>query len=291
MPRVALVALVALQCFASALQPAINVRKSPLVIKRSALVVADASTVKGTASLPSSTINLAKAIVGAGCLSLPVGIAAFSKARNAIWPALGLAGLITLISAYCFSMVARVCEATQSKTWGEAWTRTVGESTSWIPSSFVALLCASQTLQYTMVIGDSFASIFAAARLPALIASRTGAIGLITSLFTLPLCLLPSLEMLQYTSFLGIGGLLYTAAFMILRIGAYAPGSALHAAVPPHLQPSFCASPPLTTSVLAMFTSSGTFILMSILATAFCAHFLAPAFYKELSDGTDPNVI
>ena len=83
-----------------------------------------------------------------------------------------------------------------------------------------------------MVIGDSFSAIFAGAGLPAALASRTGAILFMTLLFTLPLSLLPNLEILQYTSFLGLGGLVYTAAFMVARVSAYAPGSALTAAVP-----------------------------------------------------------
>ena len=41
--------------------------------------------------------------------------------------------------------------------------------------------------------------------MPKLLASRSGAIAVVTALCTLPLSLLPNLEMLKYTSFLGIG--------------------------------------------------------------------------------------
>ena len=244
---------------------------------------------QGKATLFSSTINLVKAIVGSGVLSLPVGIATFSSSRSGVVPAIGITTIIAAISAYCFSMVARVCEATQSASWGEAWSKTVSARSSWIPSSFVALLCASQSLQYTMVIGDSFSSIFAAAGLPLWLASRNGAIASLTLLCTLPLCLLPSLDMLKYTSSLGIGGILYTAAFMCLRAnGGYSPGTALHAAVAPHLQPSFGAvAVPLWQSVLGVFRTTKVFVLMSILATAFCAHFVAPQFYNELAPSDD----
>ena len=40
----------------------------------------------GGASVASSMINLVKAIVGSGVLSLPVGIAAFSSSRTAVMP-------------------------------------------------------------------------------------------------------------------------------------------------------------------------------------------------------------
>lgn len=255
-------------------------RSSPTFI----IAAAEDSTA-GRASLSSSTINLVKAIVGSGVLSLPVGIAAFSSSRSGVVPAIGITAIIAAISAYCFSMVGYVCEATQSASWGEAWSKTVGARSSWIPSSFVALLCASQSLQYTMVIGDSFSSIFSGAGFPLWLASRNGAIASLTLFCTLPLCLLPSLDMLKYTSSLGIGGIVYTAVFMCLRaMHGYEPGSALHAAVAPRLQPSFGAVPtPVLASVLGVFRTTKVFVLMSILATAFCAHFIAPQFYNELA--------
>jgi len=181
------------------------------------------------------------------------------------------------VSGYCFSMVARVCAATGSSSWGEAWSKSVGESSSWVPPTLIGLLTLSVSIQYTMVIGDSFSSIFKAWGLPALVAGRSGAILLMTALGTLPLSLLPSLGALSFTSLLGVGGLLYTAIFMVARMGAYGPGSALHAAVAPALQPKF-------DSVLA-FTPK-VFVLVSILASAFLCHFVAPQFYKELSPGT-----
>ena len=105
----------------------------------------------GKATISSSTVNLVKAIVGSGVLSLPVGIAAFSNAKSALVPAYVLLAFIGALSAYTFSFVARVVEATGSQTWGEAWSKTLGEKTAWLPSSFVAFLCFSASLQYTMV--------------------------------------------------------------------------------------------------------------------------------------------
>ena len=97
-----------------------------------------------------------------------------------------------------FSAVGRVCAATGSKSWGEAWSKSVGESTAWVPSALIGILTLSVSLQYTMVIGDSFSSIFSAWGLPSLIASRSGAIVFLTALGTLPLSLLPSLSALGF---------------------------------------------------------------------------------------------
>ena len=169
-----------------------------------------------------------------------------------------------------------MCAATGSKSWGEAWSKSVGESTAWVPSALIGILTLSVSLQYTMVIGDSFSSIFSAWGLPSLIASRSGAIVFLTALGTLPLSLLPSLSALGFTSLLGVGGLLYTAAFMVARVRAYKPGTALHTAVPTALRPRF-------DSALAF--SPKVFVLVSILASAFLCHFVAPNFYNELAPG------
>ena len=268
------------------------IRSSDRPILRKPHLVAEADTpqvlVVGKAELPGSIINLVKAIVGAGVLSLPVGIAKFSGSRTAIGPACLLMLIVTSLSAYCFGLVARVLEATGTQSWGDAWASTVGHGSSWIPSAFVAMLCACASLTYTMVIGDSFSAIFAGAGLPAIFASRTGAILFITLLFTLPLSLLPTLEILQVTSFLGIGGILYTAAFMILRIGAYAPDTALHAAVSAPMRPRFDTAgsdSSLLEACLSAARSPKIFVLTSIMTTAMGGSFIAPQFYNELWGG------
>jgi sodium-coupled neutral amino acid transporter 11 len=278
MHRLAVLLLLSSACHALITQPQLRPTPRMMQPRATALMAAAAAESEGS-SVASSTVNLVKAIVGSGVLSLPVGVAAFSSSRKALIPAFALLSVIGTLSAYCFAMVGRVCEATGTSTWGEAWKKTVGEKSAWIPSSFVALLCASASLQYTMVIGDSFSSVFAAVGLPKVIASRNGAIALITGLCTLPLSLLPNLEMLKYTSFLGIGGLLYTAGFMVARVGAYKPASALHDAVPAAMRPKFTDG-----FTLASMLQPKVFVLLSILATAFCAHFLSPQFLTQLSD-------
>ena len=264
------------------------------VLSRGAQPVLSASAKKptGTASLSSSSINLVKTIVGSGVLSLPVGLAAFSASRTAVYPALALMGIIGAISAYCFFLVARVCEATGSTTWSEAWSASVGEGSAWTPSFFVGLLCFSASLQYTMILGDSFSSIFTATGLPKLISSRTGAIALITALGTLPLSLLPSLEKLKLTSSLGIGGIVYTTAFMISRClsGAYGAGSSLSEAVAPALRPAFDkVQSTAAQSFSTALRSSKVFILVSVMATSFCSHFLAPQFAANLDQAGEPS--
>lgn len=87
----------------------------------------------GTATIPNEVFNLVKSIVGAGVLSLPAGIAAFGNAPSAVIPAVALICIIGGFSAYGFSLIGRVCNFTGGKSYREAWSKSVGDESSWIP--------------------------------------------------------------------------------------------------------------------------------------------------------------
>jgi hypothetical protein len=87
----------------------------------------------GTATIPNEVFNLVKSIVGAGVLSLPAGIAAFGNAPSAIFPAVALISIIGGFSAYGFSLIGRVCSYTGGQSYRGAWSKCVGDETSWIP--------------------------------------------------------------------------------------------------------------------------------------------------------------
>ena len=63
------------------------------------------------ASVAASTVNLVKSIVGAGVLALPAGVAAFSDAGPALWPATALITALGAASAFSFGVLGRVCGA------------------------------------------------------------------------------------------------------------------------------------------------------------------------------------
>jgi hypothetical protein len=56
--------------------------------------------------------SLVKNIVGSGVLSLAGAVAAFSDQPNAIYPALAIALVAGVMSAYCFALVGRTCQIT-----------------------------------------------------------------------------------------------------------------------------------------------------------------------------------
>ena len=240
--------------------------------RRPVVVPKDSPSQPPGASLATSTINLVKGVIGSSVFALPAGVAAFASTRAALVPSFLLLGAVATLSGYTFWMIARVNEATDTDSFGGAWRATFGESTSWVPSAIIVAKCFASCLTYTMVIGDSFAPILGAAAAPAWLASRSGAILSILPLVVLPLCLLPSLSMLRYTSLFGVAALIYSAAFLVVR-----------AAAAPPLAAAAAAATAAARSPLALAMTAKVFVLVSLLSTAFTAHYNAPRFYAELA--------
>ena len=179
---------------------------------------APAATTTEGASIPNEVFNLVKGIVGVGVLSLPAGVAAFGSAPSAFIPAGILIAVIGVLSGYGFALIGKVCAYTGAKSYREAWSKTVGEGTSWIPAWSVTLKTFMACLAFSMVLADTFSSLLETTRNPTLL--------VVTGLVLLPLCLLKNLKSLAPFSLLGVMGMAYTAVAMTVRMfdGGYAMG-------------------------------------------------------------------
>lgn len=167
------------------------------------------------ASIPNEVFNLVKGIVGVGVLSLPAGVAAFGSAPSAFIPAGILIAVIGILSGFGFSLIGKVCAYTGAKSYREAWSKTVGEGSSWIPAWSVTFKTFLACLAFSMVLADTFSSLLESSRNPTLL--------VVTGLVLLPLCLLKNLKSLAPFSLLGVMGMAYTAVAMTLRFldGSY----------------------------------------------------------------------
>ena len=138
-----------------------------------------------------------------------------------------------------------------------------------------------------MIIGDLFSdlAITAGVSQVAGVAVNRNSILLVAHLFgLLPLCLLRSFTFLSYASFLGIGGLLFTAFFMILRLveGSYAPGGVFF-----NQLVATCGKNVVVSSFDVMGTKLiKSLILISMLTNSYLCHYNAPKFLRELKDAT-----
>lgn len=246
-----------------------------------AAVAEGESSSGGTATIPDEIFNLVKSIVGAGVLSLPAGIAAFGNAPSALLPAVLLISLMGGISGYTFQMMARVCKWSGATSYSDAWDKTKGTRTSWLIAFSSFSDCFLGNLSYSMILADAFRDIFATIGFKSF--TRNGTLTGITALVLLPLCLVKNLSTLAPFSLLGIMGMGYTTLAIAFRYftGAYAPGGKFFADLA--LQPSFG-----STGAAGAF-SPKSLILVSMLSTAYIAHFNAPKFYRELKDNTMPR--
>jgi len=229
------------------------------------------------ASIPNEVFNLVKGIVGVGVLSLPAGVAAFGSAPSAFIPAGILIAVIGILSGYGFALIGKVCAYTGAKSYREAWSRTVGEGTSWIPAYSVTFKTFLACLAFSMVLADTFSSL--------LETTRNTTLLVVTALVLLPLCLLKNLKSLAPFSLLGVMGMAYTAVAMTVRLldGSYSNEGKLVEQIASNLRPQF------GNLGAASVLSPNALILVCMLSTAYMAHFNAPKFYLELKQNTLPR--
>lgn len=178
---------------------------------------------------------------------------------------------------------------TGAKSYTEAWAKSIGANTAWLPNVIVIFKTWSACLIYSIIIGDLFNDLAITAgvsEVAGIAVTRTSIIVATHAFGLLPLCLLRSFSFLSYASLLGVGGILYTAAFMVLRLfeGSYLPGGEFFQA----LTAAGAGAAPV---VVSSFDVKGTsllksVILISTLTSSYLCHYNAPKFLKELKEAT-----
>jgi len=241
----------------------------------------------GSATVMQSTMNLAKNIVGSGVLALASGIAAFSASPIAIMPAMALLLFLGGVSLYTFILIARVGNEMGTATYKDTWAKIFGSRLSIIPALTIAFKTYFGGLSYTIILGDSFASIAALLGAPNLLRASNFWICTLSAFVLLPLTLLRDMSSLAIGSIIGTAGTLYTALFIWLRLldGSYAVGGAFHSAIAATAQPCFVAA-----SAARPLLNPSAFVLVAMLSTAFLAHYNAPKFFNELTVPTDGSL-
>jgi hypothetical protein len=128
--------------------------ETPRVLLSSPPVLTASTNEGGTSSFCSSVINLSKTIIGAGVLSLPYGIASFTDTTQSLTPAISLAVIMGIISAYSFYCIGKVCDYYKVNNFSKAWEKTVGGGSSKKGLEFVLLFKTFfSCLTYSIIIG------------------------------------------------------------------------------------------------------------------------------------------
>jgi len=259
----------------------------------------------GTASIPNEVFNLVKIIVGSGVLGLSSGIAAFGDAPGALIPACALIFITGGFGAYSFNLIGQICSLTGSRTYKEAWSSCVGESSNWFPTVCVFMVTFFSAIAYSMILTDTISQLFESY---GTMVQRSPTLVAITILLLLPLCLLKNLSSLAPFSLLGIVGMAYTCIAMAIRY--FEKSYAL-----PQLVESILTAEDGTTTTKTIQSAAGrflesvsssyqpkfgskgassiwcinSFIYLCMLSTAYMAHFNAPKLYVELYNNTIPR--
>ena len=259
------------------LQPPLTSRRSTVTCAATAAAASDdeydesrGTEAETCSSFTATVFNTCKAALGSGVLALPAGVKLMGDVPSVLWPANALVIGLGAISAYAFSLTARMCAANDAVSLGEAWKKAIGEKTSWIVPAALAALTVGTCIAYAIILGDTFSSIAVTVGARGFLATRHASI-LVCAASLLPLCMLKSLAALAPSSVIGVFGVIFTGGFLGLRLkqGAYAAGGTYALAVAPALRPVFGA-----VGAKPLFPSS--LVLISMVATAYMAHFSAP---------------
>jgi hypothetical protein len=181
-----------------------------------------------SATIGNEILNLVKNIVGSGGLSLPAGIAAFANNPTALIPSIAVIFIMGLLNAYSFSLLGRVCAVTKSKTYQEAWDRSVGRRHGQKYNVWVGLVVTGKAIlgcwSFSIVIASTCQPLLKTLGFHETTTMET-LVG-ITGLVLLPLCLLERLSSLAVFSLIGQLGTLVTTFTMFLRYfdGSYREG-------------------------------------------------------------------
>ena len=112
--------------------------------------------------------------------------------RKAIVPAALIIAALGALSAYTFVLIGRSCAETGAESYEQSWARTVGQKSAWMPAGACVATCFAGCLAFTLIIGDSFASLAKTFGAPAMVANRSNIILAISATVLLPLSLLKS---------------------------------------------------------------------------------------------------
>jgi len=260
-------------------------RFPPAVVTAAAAKHPAAKDAHGHHKMPLTTlvINVVADLCPHGMLPLAYGIA--QGGPTGVVPAVALVGLFGFLSAYTMTVFAKLADQTGSNSISELWGKLLSEKTRWMADASVFSLCFGCCVFYSAFAGDIFGALTSAAGFTGPLGKRWAALGAVTVGCLLPLCLLEDISSLQFSSVLGVGGILYTVLFHVLRVsdGTYAvAGGALAKLLPAKALPSW---PSPKFSLWAV--NKGTLILVNMLCVAFLAHYNAINYYKELDHATE----
>jgi len=256
-------------------------KASSIPIKTTSHVTAGTTEAHHGLSVTSLAINIMADLCPHGMLPLAFGMA--SEGGTGLVPALSLLVLFGSLSAYTLISIARACEATGEYSFRGIWSRTLHPSTAWIIDAGITFLCFGCCIFYSAFIGDLSAALAQALGAPAVLHKRWLCLVALHIFPLWPLCLMKNLSALQYSSIVGVFGILYTTAFVVKRQcdESYGPSGHFHALIDAVYRPQ---TPSYSAFEKLFRLGPGAISLMNMACVAFTTHYNGIAYYTELKD-------
>ena len=249
--------------------------------RRSTLFTSGGNAHNKRISLLTLVVNIIADLCPHGMLPLAFGLA--QGGPTGFIPALSLVALFGSTGGYTMTLLANLADLTHSNTIGEIWAKLIGEKSQWIVDASIFSLCIGCCIFYSAFMGDIFAALGSVVFQEGLLSKRWFILSVLTATLILPLCLLQDLSALQFSSVIGVVGILYTSIFHVYRLikGTYSIGSPMLAYLSSKQLPHW-PNPKFTLWRL----NSGSLVLMNMLCVAFLVHYNAISYRQELEDST-----
>ncbi|CAJ1335357.1 unnamed protein product [Effrenium voratum] len=217
-------------------------------------------------SLTTSVLNLAKNIIGAGMLSLPVAL----KGAGLAPYLLGIA-VFGAVNAYSFFLLGWACEVSGAKSFGELWAKSLGGN-AWVADVSVLLNNGMACLAYCVLMGDFFSKALAGLLPDVLwLHQRSVDLVIVGASLLVPLSLMKDLAPLRYASLAGLAATAYV--FFMLESDSFSANWTVSGPVMNNLTP----------------LRVDFFEALALFSSAFMAHYNAPKFYSQLQDRSVPR--
>lgn len=160
------------------------------------------------------------------------------------------------------------------------WGRTIGEKSTFLVDTMIAIMCLACSVIYSGILGDVFTPLLSQAGFPDQLNGRTSNILAITSCILLPLSLIKDLSALAFTSILGFAAIMYTVLFIVVRAldGTYNVGTGRF------VVDGVIAAQPVFERASVWNFDFTSLVLASNFGLAYIAHYNAPNFYRSLKN-------
>jgi len=236
-----------------------------------------------TSTMMSSIFNLVNNVAGAGLLTLAGGMAKGSS--TGVVPGILINSVLGAISAYTFIRIGHACAITGAPDFKGLWAYALGESTTFVVDTMIALMCLAACVIYSGILGDVFTPLLSSVGVPDSINSRSSNILVLTLTMLFPMGLIQDLSGLAFTSILGFASVVYTVVFLTIRSmdGTYSIKN----------NGKFISSALKDLPAFEKYSywnfGFNSLNLLSNLALAYIAHYNSPSFYWELENTSPKN--